>query len=205
MGGEVVEALRAVVAEPMLEKAAYVRTLSPAVRTLWQWVLAVCRELGVERGGEGGETAVAPAGVSAAAERGEEGEVVLIGSAAVRARARSKSQELAAPVSPQTGEGPQSPSSPASLQGTGVAPVKRRRSETAKRGRGLLRVESGKAGGRDVGGQTPSPNSAVSGGGGRSRAKREAVPSASSRSPQNVHLSVQAALKVRRKSTNAGD
>ena len=207
--GEVRETLKAVVGEPMLEKAAYVRSLTPAVRVLWQWVLAVCRELGIERGagGEAGGTAVTPSGTGTLAAMTvvegaeDEAEVTLIGRAAVRARARSKSQELAAPVSPS----PSDERSPRSPGGTGgrEAGMRGRSVIVGKKGRGgLLTVEGGR--GKDGGGgRTPSPHSAGGERGGRSRAKREAKPEASSRSQQNVHLALHAASTVRTRTQHA--
>ena len=228
-------ALRAAVADPMLAKAAYVRSLSPAVRVLWAWVLAVCRELGIDRGSDDTVPPI-PFNTSADAPQREtdggasvpsteEGDVFLVGRAAVRTRGRSRSQELDAPVSPHPEvEGPHSPASPSTLQvggGRGGGGGQRRTSASTSPagGRSPMVVATGQrrsVGGSALlspegegwsGGQTPSPHSAQAGGGaggggggGRSRAKRDALPSASSRSAQNVHLSVRTAAALRRKS-----
>ena len=204
LSAEAAAALRSAINDPMLDKAAYVRSLTPATRVLWAWTLAVCAELGVGR--------TEDAHAAAAAEAAEAEEVRLLSRQAVRRRARSRSQELAAPVSPHPDSLPSAaaaqspPASPTSAAAVARAPDVRRfpgaRARTAAGAPPLL-APTARAARTDCSGQTPSPHSAGGGalGGGRSRSRREALPSASTRSSQNVHLSVQAALRVRRKST----
>ena len=256
-------ALRSAVNESFMWKAAYLRSLTPALKAVWAWVLAVCVECGVPvqraASGDGGvETASATSPMelsrpgttgSAAVLRGtaelsrvDRDAVTIIGAEAVRARARSRSMEQAAPVSPA----PESPASPSPFSPVPPIPPRPLASSpkpappSAKRSSGDA-VAPGRLSGKllstlslqptsaattvpasrgattdqppSTDRDTPSPHSADArgsgsvsgGGGGRSRAKREAQPAASTRSINNVHLSVNAAMKVRRDRAAAED
>ena len=265
---EAAATLRVAVNDALMWKVAYVRSLTPALKAVWAWVLAVCGECGVpvERaaGGESGSGSV-PAGSPLAGGSGsmelssttstsgsmvvlggtgelsndESDMVTIIGAEAVRARARSRSMEQAAPVSPAPGSPvPASPLSPtasaspspctsaASYQPTAssskrstagaITPARRsgKLSSTlslqpaspapASTGSGSRSATTDKLPSTDR--DTPSPHSAdVRGSVGRSRAKRDALPAASTRSTGNVHLSVNAAIKVRRGKGPAAD
>ena len=258
-------ALRLAVNDSLMWKVAYMRSLSPALKAVWAWVLAVCAECGVavERaaGGDSGGGAASAGNPSATTSSAMElsgsggnscttgsggllggttelssddsDVVTIIGAEAVRARARSRSMEEAAPVSPSQGSPvpalPVSPSPSASPRTLGssshsTAGGSKRSTGALTPGRrsgklsSTLSLQPASPGPSSAASSrsatttklpsadrdTPSPHSADvrgsvgSGGGGRSRAKRDALPSASTRSTGNVHLSVNAAIKVRR-------
>ena len=226
LSAEAEEGLRTAVNDPIFDKPAFVRSLSPPLRVLWGWVLAVCREYGVVISGSAAtpdsQTTAAAASAqpqqaeadtaAARTAQADEADARQSSAPAVRTRSRSRSMELIAPVSPppEPAATHESPSAQAlAVKQALVRPSPPRRSITvpARRAGSMLArdqqtlsphsADARAAGGAGAAGGGGGGSAAAVAGSGRGRVKRE---SASTRSSENVHLSVSAALKVRRKS-----